>query len=183
MENKRLFIALPIDPGITKDLVKKFSNLDLPWEKIKKIPAEQIHLTLKFLGDFNIEKIPDLLNSLEKVDIGVSDIELKINQSQVFTPNQPKVLALSIEVNPQLQKLYNEIEQILFDDGLAHKEIRRFSGHLTLARIKQKADFEEFQKFNDWKIIRSFSISNFEIIESELTKAGPEYTSLQSFDL
>lgn len=183
MENKRLFIAVAIDPNISKDLVKKFNSLHLPWKKLKKVPADQMHLTLKFLGDFNIEKIPNLLNSLEKVDIGVSDIELKINQSQIFTPKQPKVLALSIEANPQLQKLYDQIEQILFDDGLAHKEIRRLSTHLTLARIKKTADFEEFKEFNDWKIIKSFFVTNFEIIESELSKAGPEYTTLQSFNL
>jgi len=62
METKRLFIALPVDPIISRDIMKKFSSLDLPWEKIKPVRSEQIHLTLKFLGEFKIENIPDLIN-------------------------------------------------------------------------------------------------------------------------
>jgi len=183
METKRLFIAMPVETSLSKDILKKFSSLNLPWEKLKKVTVEQLHLTLKFLGDFPIDKIPELLNTLEAVDIGVSDIELHINQTQVFNPHRPKVLALSIEANPKLQKLYDEIEQILFDEGLAHKEVRRFSAHLTLARIKQSADFEEFREFNNWEISKKLFVSHFELKESELSKTGPEYTTLQTFDL
>lgn len=183
MDTKRLFIALPVDPTISKDIIKKFKSLNLPWEKLKIVQPEQIHLTLKFLGDFNIEKIPDLLNSLNKINLGIEDMEIYIDQTQIFNPRQPKVLALSIKNNSELQKLYNKIEQVLFDDGLAHKEIRRFSAHLTLARIKQSADFEEFAEFNNWEINKSFFTSYFELKESELTKMGPEYTTLQTFDL
>jgi RNA 2',3'-cyclic 3'-phosphodiesterase len=183
METKRLFISLPVDPVIAKDIMKKFTSLNLPWEKIKKVDPEQMHLTLKFLGNFHMEKIPDLLNSLNRVDLGIEDIEIEIDQTQIFAPKQPKVLALSTVPNPELQKLYDEIEQVLFDDGLAHKEVRRFSSHLTLARIKQAVDFEELNEFNDWKIRKSFFVPYFEIIESEMTKTGPEYTSLQTFNL
>ncbi|MFA6307635.1 MAG: RNA 2',3'-cyclic phosphodiesterase [Patescibacteria group bacterium] len=183
METKRLFISLPVDPMLSKDIIKKFSNLNLPWEKLKKANLEQMHLTLKFLGDFPIDKIPDLLNSLSRIDIGISDLELEINQSEIFNIQQPKVLALAIKKNNDLQKLYDEIDQVLFDDGLSHKEVRRFSAHLTLARVKQKADFEEFEEFNNWQIKKSFFVSYFELKESELTKAGSEYTTLQVFDL
>jgi len=183
MENKRLFIALAIDPAISRDITKKFNSLNLPWHKIRPVSADQLHLSLKFLGDFSIDKIPNLLASLEKVKLDVEDLEINIDKTEIFNPQQPKVLALAIEYNPQLQELYDQIEQILFDDGLAHKEVRRFSPHLTLARVKQASQLEEFQEFKNWPVTRSFVVSHFEIIESELTKNGPEYTSLQAFNL
>lgn len=183
METKRLFISLPVDPAVSRDIIKKFKSLNLPWEKMKTVLPEQMHLTLKFLGDFNIEKIPDLLNSLNKINLDITDIEFQINQTTVFSPSHPKVLVVSIEANPQLQKLYDAIEQVLFDDGLAHKEVRRLSAHLTLARIKKSTDLEEFAEFNNWEIKKSFIVSHFELQESELTKMGPEYITLQTFDL
>jgi len=183
METKRLFISLPIDPAVSKNIIKKFKSLNLPWGKLKTIQPEQMHLTLKFLGEVPIEKIPNLLNSLNRVDCVITDMELNINQTQIFNPRQAKILALAIEVNPDLQKLYDTLEQVLFDDGLAHKEVRRFSAHLTLARIKKSADFEEFKEFSDWKIHKSFFVTDFELKESELTKMGPEYITLQTFNL
>jgi len=183
MESKRLFVSLPLDPVISKDIIKKFSSLNLPWEKLKKANLEQIHLTLKFLGNFPIDKMHDLLNSLARVDIGFSDLELEINRTEIFNAQQPKVLTLGIKKNTNLQKLYDEIEQVLFDDGLSHKEVRRFSAHLTLARVKQKTNIEELKEFENWKITKSFFVTHFELKESELTKAGPEYTTLQVFNL
>src|SRR3989339_898024 len=183
METKRLFIALPVDPIISRDIVKKFSSLDLPWEKIKPVRSEQIHLTLKFLGEFKMENIPDLIDSLNKVKLGLKDLELSIDQTQIFSPDRPKILNLGIKNNQNLQKLYDQIEDALFDDGLAHKEGRRFSAHLTLARIKKSLQLDELTPFNTWTINKSFYTSYFELQESNLTKNGPEYTSLQTFDL
>ena len=183
MEMKKLFISLPVDQAIARDLFKKFEALNLPWEKIKKVSPDQIYLTLKFLGKIPIDKIPDIIDSLDKLDLDIKDLEINIDQTKIFNERQPKVLVLNVKENKLLQNLYDEIEQVLFDDGLAHKEVRRFSTHLTLARVKQAADFDEFKNFKDWSIQRSFFASYFELIESELTKTGAEFTSLQSFDL
>jgi len=183
MNTKRLFIALPVDPILGRDIFKKFSTLDLPWEKLKKTSDIQLHLTLKFLGETNIEKIPDIISALEKIKMPFKDIELEIDKAQIFNERQPKVLSLHIKDNKNLQALYETIEQMLFDDGLSDKEARRFAAHLTLARVKKASDFEEYKDFNNWQINKIFSINYFELMESELTKTGPVYTALQTFDL
>lgn len=183
MTNKRLFISLPLDPAVSRDIFKKFSSLNLPWSKLKTVKPEQMHLTLKFLGDFDIVKIPNLINSLEQINITLKGIELHINQTKIFKASQPKVLSLAIEFNKNLQKLYDQIDQTLFDDGLAHKEIRKFSAHITLARVKKSAELEEFTSFSSWSIDKSFFVSYFQLQESELSKQGPLYTTLQTFDI
>ena len=183
MNMKRLFIALPIEAGFSRQLLKNFGTLDLPWEKLKIVDFEQLHLTLKFLGDTPLDKLPEIIKALNEIKIGTKDIELNIYQTKIFNPARPQVLSLSIKENLNLQKLYDAIDQKLFDKSLAHKEIRKFTPHLTLARIKKSADLKEFDAFTNWPVNKIFSISYFELIESELTSKGPVYTVLQIFDL
>lgn len=183
MGTKRLFISLPLDQTTSKDIHKKFSNLKLPWEKIRTVRPEQLHLTLKFLGDTDIDNIPFLINSLNKVKIGTDDIQLNIYQTQIFSPERPKILNLGIKIEHNLRKLYDQIENMLFDEGLAPKESRQFSAHITLARVKKTASLEEFENFNSWSINKFFYVSHFELQESTLSKNGPEYTVLQTFNL
>lgn len=183
MNSKRLFISLPIDTIISKDIFQNFSKLNLTGDKLKYTKPEQMHLTLKFLGDFDIVNIPHLIDTLSKIHLDTKGIELHINQTKIFNSSQPKVLALTIESNKNLQNLYDQIDQILFDEGLANKEVRKFSAHLSLARIKKAATFKEFENFNKWSINKTTFATYFQLQESELTKQGPIYTTLQTFEI
>lgn len=183
MDMKRLFIALPIETGLCKQILKQFQSLDLPWEKLKVVVPEQMHLNLKFLGETPLEKLPTIIEALENLDLKIGDIELNICQSQIFNPKRSQVLNLSIKENPDLQKLYDTIDQKLFEESIANKEIRKFTPHITLARVKQAADIEEFKAFSDLQINKNFTASYFELVESELTGRGPIHSVLQTFDL
>ena len=183
MINKRLFIALPLEPAIAKDIHKKFKTLNLPWEKLKVVPVEQMHATIKFLGDTPLEKIPELIEQLNLVKIKPDFLELEINRCQIFNDRQPKVLSMSIAKNPDLTDIYTQMEQFLFDKGLAHKNVRNFTPHITIARVKKQANFDEFKPFSSWQINKYFNFSYFELIESELTPQGPIHSVLQTFDI
>jgi len=182
MENIRLFISISLETGLSRDIYKRFQSLDLPWEKLRPVDPQILHLTLKFLGNTPVEKIPDLINALSSLE-KTEAIDIEIKGASVLDPRRPRILRLDFADNPKLQQLYDDIEQVLFDDGLAHKEVRKFTPHITLARIKQQAEVGEFKEFSDWKINRNFSVGTFELQESILTKKGPEYTVLQSFDI
>ncbi len=183
MENRRLFISLPLEPALTKQIIKKFQQLDLPWEKLKIVDPQHIHITLKFLGDTPIDRIPEIIDVLNQVSMKIDYLDLDITRTVVFNKTRPQVLSLEIAPNQKLQNLQAAIEELLYQAGLANKDMRRFSPHLTLARVKQSADFAEFKNFLDWPIKSSFTSSYFELQESELTKQGPEYNVLQTFDL
>ena len=183
MNNARLFIDLPVEPAVAKQIFKEFDKLDLPWSKLKTTKVNQLHITLKFLGDTSLEKIPEIINVLDSIDFKAENLELEINKPLVFNNNNPRVLTLGLKDNKDLVKLFNSIDQVLYDAGLAHKETRRFTAHLTLARVKQAAKLEEFNDFVKWNIQTFFSPTYFELQESKLTKLGPDYTVLQTFDL
>ena len=59
-----------------------------------------MNLTLKFLGDTPLEKLPKLIEALGDLKIKMGDIELNIDQSKIFNPKRPQVLNLSIKDNP-----------------------------------------------------------------------------------
>ena len=94
MEMKRLFISTGIDLAMAKDIEKKFLKLNLPWEKIKTVPTDQMHVTFKFLGDTPFDMIPDIVNSLEKINFKKEYIDLEIDKPIIFNKKYPKVLSL-----------------------------------------------------------------------------------------
>lgn len=187
MEHQRLFISIPIDPILTKKINKDLAVLVLPQEKLKFTKAENFHLTLKFLGDMPIDRLDLLIETLENACQNLGTFELEIDQTKIFPenmPNQtPRVLSLGFKKNEQLQKLYNSLEEHLWQAGLAHKEMKNFSPHLTLARVHAGVARKDLQAFLDWKITGLFDVDHIELQESILQKGGPQYTVLNTFDL
>ncbi len=183
MDNKRLFISIPVDQFIIKKINTKLYNLNLPWEKIKKIKPENIHITLKFLGDTSIEKIPIIIASLQQATKEFGGLNLEIEKTNIFNKNNPRTLVLIFKENKNLNKLFIKIEEILFNNGISNKENKKFKPHITIARIKKPSKLKEFKEYINYKIQGNSEVSYIELIESEITKKGPNYTVLQIFDL
>lgn len=179
----RLFISLPLEPALARQISKKFLELDLPWDTIKKSKLDQLHVTLKFLGEMPLEDLPKIIGILNNIKVGFDTLELAIDKPEIFTPTNPRTLTLSIKYNENLQKLYNQIDQALFDSGLSNKDVRRYTAHLTLGRVKKFDPKADWSKYMDWQIAGNFSNSYFELQESILEKTGPTYNILQTFDL
>lgn len=183
MDTAKLFIALSIEKPYVKDLFKAFGSLDLPWEKIKKIDEETVHLTLKFLGPTTIDKIPTIIESLENVKINAPEITTSIDKTTIFNEKNPRVLSLSLKNNDELQNLYEQIDKSLFTANISNMDIRQFKPHLTLARVKKSSETAEFKKFLDWQAKKEFILTHFELIESIPNKKRPIFSTLQSFEL
>ena len=186
MENKRLFISLPIEIGLVKQIFKEFSRLNVPTEKLRLVPAENVHLTLKFLGDTPLDNLVPIIDILSEISPKFGQINLNLAKTQIF-PKDPnslaRILNIALEPTPELNDLYEEIEESLWQNGLANRESRVFKPHLTIARVKKAAKFEEFQEFLDWPVKGEFSVDHLELQESILGKKGPEYFVLNTFDL
>ncbi len=183
MEQLRLFISLPVDFGLAKKIHKQFSQLDLPREGMRLVLPDQMHLTLKFLGAVPLDKLPEIIAALESIKGRGEPIDLNLNETIVSPHMHPEVIFIRIQENKQLTSLYNKIEQALFTAGLANLESRKFTPHLTIARIKQKVEPAQFADLKNWIINDQFSVNYFYLMQSELTPKGPIYTNLQSFDL
>ena len=183
MEQLRLFISLPLDLGLAKKLHKQFSQLDLPSDGMRLVSPDQMHLTLKFLGNVPLDKLPEIISSLENIKSTGEPIDLSLEEVVASPSSRPEVIFIRVKENNELSALYDKIEKNLFASGLANLESRKFTPHITLARIKSKINPEQLAPLKEWKILDQFAVNYFYLMQSELTPKGPIYTNLQSFDL
>ncbi len=137
--NIRAFIAISLPEGIKnylKDLQKKLqkSGIKASWTR-----PEAMHLTLKFLGNISVSKIDPIKKCMEQTRTGILGHTLSASGIGVF-PSAKNARVIWSEIRGQtdvLEKLANRLELILFEDMGIKKENKRFSPHLTIARIRQ----------------------------------------------
>lgn len=178
----RLFIAAFLPEKVKKEIV-------LTQERIRKLELmnaryaeeENLHLTLKFLGEVGEEKVSSIKKALKGIKGEV--VETAIKSAGIFTPANPKILWLELE---GFNKLQERIDEEMSSEGFKKEE--RFMSHLTIARIKQmnklnvKKLLEETNKTLTNKK-ESFKIKNFSLVKSELTPSGPKYEIIQDYSL
>jgi len=92
--------------------------------------------------------------------------------------NYIRVVWAGIESGGRLKALANKVIGALSVYG----GDERFSAHLTIARVKRKADLRDFLEKHRNDEFGKFVVSNFELIQSELGPGGPKYTTIANFE-
>jgi RNA 2',3'-cyclic 3'-phosphodiesterase len=129
----RLFIAIDI-PQQIKDVLTQFAR-ELP--AARWVPADQIHLTLRFIGEVGPQTFDNIKSAISCVRF--PEFTLTLRGSGHFPPGKhPRVLWIGLEPSSLLMKLQQDLELALMEAGLAPEE-RRFSPHITVARLKDSA--------------------------------------------
>jgi 2'-5' RNA ligase len=181
----RLFVALTIPAEVRADvasLLCELQPLDPSWKFVR---AENLHVTLKFLGEVAMEKLPKVTAALLSATTAGA-VTLKF-QGLGFFPNErrPRVLWVGMDETQSLLALAAGVDAALTGVGFPREE-REFTPHLTLARNKEASISSELRDAITGCAIRQFgtmSASTFHLIESKLKSSGPEYTTLESFSL
>ena len=171
----RTFVAVELPDEVKKKIMK--IQKQLPQFDGKLTEEENLHLTLKFLGDIDDELLSQVKKRLRKIKF--NKFEAKIDFIDVFSPDYIKIIWLHIESCSELHKAVDEA----LGDILPRE--KRFMSHLTIARIKHIEDREEFlDKVQTIKIPEiKFGIEKFYLKKSTLSKAKPKYETLESYDL
>ncbi len=171
----RVFISIDIPDEIKKEIVKIQNKI--PEFKGKKTEFENLHLTLKFLGNVDENILKEVKKRLEKIDF--KKFEASVNSIGVFNEKFIRIVWLKINGSEKLQK---EIDDVL--NGLFEKE-KRFMGHLTIARVKfvddKKSFLEKLKRINIEKIV--FGIDKFKLKKSALNSSGAVYSDLAVYYL
>lgn len=175
----RLFIALPIPPFVKEQLV----DLQQPIEGVRWQQESQIHLTLKFLGETDLDRAQDLKSHLQDIDTPELSISLK-GFGYFPQGKDPKVLWTRVNKNKALTKLYREIEETCARLGF-EKENRSFKPHITIARVNSapKRDIMSFINQHKQFQIPDVSIEEFVLYESKLHSEGAKHSRLKTFQL
>jgi 2'-5' RNA ligase len=186
----RCFIAIDIDDSnraALGDLQQQLkSEVDIKKSDVKWVKPENIHLTLKFLGEITDEQVVDVCNIVEEVAGRHSRFELDIESVGHFGGKSARVLWVGTgKSSENLLKLQEDVEQQLASAGWP-PENRAYSGHLTLCRVRNpKAGIKLAQvaeQYRNFKVgvIPADSVS---VYQSQLTPAGPIYTVLGNYKM
>jgi len=180
----RAFIAIKLPEKITVSISKIQEGLRSYGFKVKWVRPENIHLTLKFLGNIDradTEKVGSAISESVKTYAPLSLIAKGIG---VF-PNikRPRIVWTGVaEQRNRLAGLQRHLDDHLESIGF-QREKRPFKGHLTIGRVKQRIDsnrlmeaMKECAKFES----EAFIINEIVLFKSELNPTGAVYTQLMS---
>ncbi|MEJ5299556.1 MAG: RNA 2',3'-cyclic phosphodiesterase [Thermodesulforhabdaceae bacterium] len=186
----RTFIAIDLPESVKKDL-KTLQNSLIPsaTKEIRWVNPEGIHLTLKFLGDVELNRISEIEAVIADISKQHKPFELTPQGCGVF-PSWKSIRVIWVglvgDLDP-LKALYAEIEERLEHLGFA-RENREFTPHLTIGRAKNISRSEKLSqtlaKFTTFKS-SPFVVDEIVLFKSTLTPSRAIYQKLSSasFDL
>ena len=179
----RLFVALQISEEMraaVAALGRELKPLDDSWKWAR---AENLHVTLKFLGEIPSDKLESVRQALRGVQ-GEWPMEVEFCRLGFFpSERRPRVLWAGMKAPPTLSALAMAIDSALAKVGVP-KDEREFTPHLTLARSKAERAAPKLREALAKYSAREFGTMNasaFHLIGSKLKSTGPEYTTLESF--
>lgn len=164
----RLFVAVDLPEAIKNEL----SAICFGVPGARWVPLDQLHLTVRFIGEVDGGLFDDIRSGLDQVE--ADEFSLTLKGLGHFPPRKdPRVLWVGLEKNDSLCALRKKVDGVLAGCGLA-PEKRKFSPHITLARLKKTplSRVTQFLAGNALFSLPEFSVSRFYLYSSVLTSKG-----------
>ncbi len=185
MATYRTFIALPTSAEIKDKMALVQSDLKRTQADVKWDATNKFHITLKFLGNVNQDKLENLYHVIGNAVNQQQAFELEYNSVGVFpNMNNPRVIWIGAEPNQKLMDLQSNIQQTCMELGFP-KEDRGFHPHVTLGRVRGRKNIshltEAIKSITFEPIV--FFCKELLIMKSDLKPEGSVYTVLKSFQL
>jgi len=175
----RLFIAVDLPDTINENLEAMFYGIP----GARWVALDQLHLTVRFIGDVDGALFHDIKNTLEEVNIPPFDLQLK--GVGHFPPRgTPRVIWVGLKKSEPIQLFRKKIDAALFKIGL-EPERRKFSPHITLARLKNSPiqKVANFLSGNGLFSQEPFQVDGFKLYSSTLTSKGAIHTIERIYSL
>lgn len=173
----RTFIGISVSS--TPPLRDALRQLDRFGRSVKATSPDNLHLTLKFLGDTPRQQLNDIAKAMELASANVPAHEIELIGLGAF-PNvaRPSVVWAGIHPEGHLKHIAAELDRLLEPLGFI-PEARGFHPHLTLARVKGPAPgLGEMIVESRKTAFGNAAIASVELYQSEPTPTGSRYTSL-----
>jgi len=185
----RIFIAIELDEPIIKSisaLVDKLSKKNRE-AGIKWVRQEGIHLTLKFLGEIQEERLAAVKSVLEETSKSFDSFRLEVTGTGYFPTDKrnPRVLWVGVKAEETLIKLQDSLETRLEKIGFP-REKRKFHPHLTLGRVKSVQFVQDVVRDLDMYREDAFgemAVRKTTLFQSILKPSGAEYKIKGRFPL
>ena len=182
----RLFLAIELPNDVRSHLLEARKRLETGLPKISYTKGDNLHVTLKFLGDIDPKRLDPIKESLALIK--PQRIELRATGIECF-PNRGPVRIVTAALDgtlPPLRALVESIEQRCKFLGF-EKEQRAYKPHVTIGRARPVLSAKFRQLASDatlglWPGPR-FEPGEFVLMDSQLSPEGSKYTPVENFSI
>ena len=191
MEQIRAFIAIELPEALKAEIARLQEQLRARVRvPTRWVNPDNIHLTLKFLGDINRDTVDDILHAIGAAAGNAPSFRLGVKGLGVFPdPQRPRIIWVGLTGGlDKLRNLQRDIDNSLERLGFP-REKRPFSPHLTIARLHDRAtpadrsEIGHIIKSTTFIAKTSLNAGVVYLIKSQLTREGPIYSQLGSAEL
>jgi len=184
----RLFVAFAVPPDVKARLaiVQEELRCSLSREAVSWTRLENTHLTLRFLGNVDVNQVEALSANLANAASGFGSLRLISERLGCFPDlRYPRVLWAGVhDAEDRLADLQRRVVQAAAEFTTEPPE-KSFTGHITLARIKRikRPQAEAIAAFVNGAAVRQFgewTADRIELLRSELRPEGSRYTTISS---
>ena len=182
----RSFIAIELPTTVKQELTTLEDLLKIRCPQVVRwVDPQNIHVTLKFLGDVDSDRVDEINMAIDEATQGMSPFHLELKDLGVF-PNLNRVNIIWVDTKGDLDKLtylQKQIESNMEQLGFA-REDRDFTPHLTLGRVRDYASPDDRKKIGQVLAQTAFAsaqvitVNSVNLMKSQLTNTGAIYTRL-----
>lgn len=180
----RGFISVDIEAN---DEIRKFmEELERTRAPLKMVDRDKIHITVKFLGDTERDKVTDIAEKVRDILTGSESFVLNVKGVGAFPHmDYMKVVWIGIENEEEITEIAHEVEEEMVPLGFSRMD-KGFSPHVTVARVKGGKNKDKLQS-----VLRQYQgydfgkqkVTKLKLKESILKKSGPKYKTLEEMYL
>ncbi len=177
----RLFFAIALSEEIRYRLRDVLKDLKKSGVSASIVKYEQLHITLLFLGERTEPELKGIVESAK--DLKMGGFPIKVENAGVF-PNEEYIRVFWVgahDGNGEIKMLHSKLSNAL---GIEPDE--KFTGHVTLARIKSRRNINKLKEIKNalaGKLFGEFLVTEFLLMKSELTPQGAKYSAVERFKL
>jgi len=182
----RLFIAIQVSEEIRRALAEAQERLRSTGADLKLVEPENIHLTMKFLGEVAEEKVGEISGAMERAISGRGAFHARVRGVGVF-PDMRYIRVVWAGVSEGSERIV-ELQRSLDSElqGLGFPRERDFVPHVTLARVRSPRGKEELAREIRGMAGLEFGemeVKSVDLVQSRLTPKGPVYSTLAEVGL
>ena len=186
----RTFIAIEIPAELKKAIIQQSASLRrAAGGSVRWVAPENIHLTLKFLGEISPSNLEMLTQTLKTEASQQTPFDIKIETLGAFpNPRRPRVIWVGLDAPPALARFQHGLEAATARLGYPPED-KPFSPHLTIGRVRDQVPADEMQALRTALesakigLLGAFTVQAVKLFKSDLLPGGSVYTCLFSVPL
>ena len=186
----RAFIAIELPTEIKNYLSSIQNKLKAELPKVSWVKLENLHLTLKFLGEISPKQFNEIKQIITEITKGTSEFKIKLESAGVFpNPTVPRLIWIgNNQASTELKQLTEQLNKRLAESDIPQDE-RIFHAHITIGRIKTRLNSSDLKEALDKtggdlvSVNEEFNCKEITLFESTLGPGGPTYKILEKFKI